>query len=302
MIEVRNISKKYGTSYALNNVSFSINDNNITGIIGHNGAGKTTLFMIANGLSKPTSGDIFIDNFSLSKNRDCIRLCTGLFTDRLHLYQLLTVKECIDFFKGMYKVSKTRIDYLMESLSLKGFANKKISELSTGMLKRVLLAISIINNPKVLFLDEPFSGLDPESRNDFIHLIKEISNDNIQLLISSHELLELETIIKRLVVLKKGKIVIDDYLDKLMYQYFPNRILEIDIYCSQFQILKNHLQNLNASQSIKFLEKGDNICSLNIDVKDSHLIFSSLPDYARIISVRDYKPSLDDLYFKINEN
>lgn len=307
MIQFLHIYKKYGLSsnFALEDITISIPNNNITGIIGHNGAGKTSLFMIANGLSKPSNGNVIIDNYSLSSNRRKIQSVTGLFTEKLHLYPLLTVRECLNYFLGVYRIPQSRYQYFVSTFKLKDFENKKISILSTGMLKKVLLAVSIINNPSVLFLDEPFSGLDPEARNDFVHLIKEIHvNNNIQLLISSHELLELEALIDQLVVLKNGKVIVDDSLGNLMSKYFAQRMLKIEIYTPDIKMMNQSIKEAFSLSTRKppIIERLDkNVYRFNIVIEYSHLIFSNLPYGSRILSVVDFKPSLDDLYFKIND-
>lgn len=191
MVKFSNVTKKYSDIRALDDISFEINNNDkIIGIIGHNGAGKTTLFMIANGLAQPNSGDVIINNYSLSSERNKIQSITGLFTDKLHLYAILTVKECLMYFLQVHSQDKKSYNKYVDEFKLSSFENKRISELSTGMLKKVLLAISMVNNPQVLFLDEPFSGLDPEARLDFGQTIKDIKDkENVQVLISSHDLL-----------------------------------------------------------------------------------------------------------------
>ncbi len=305
MIKFLNVTKEYSDTRALDGISFEISNDKITGIIGHNGAGKTTLFMIANGLAKPSSGDVIINNYSLSRERKKIQSITGLFTDKLHLYGILTVKECLMYFLQIHGQDKKSYNKYVDEFKLSSFENKRISELSTGMLKKVLLAISMVNNPQVLFLDEPFSGLDPEARLDFGQIIKDIKDKkNVQVLISSHDLLELELIIDNLLILKKGKLLANSSLSDLMSLYFKEKKIIVEV----FSLSENDIFNIWNKIKIKSGKDVDkpssfakNLYRFKLNMETYNLLNENLTAKEKVLSMYDYKPTLDDLYFKITK-
>lgn len=299
MIEFVEVTKRYKAVHALNNVCFQASEDDITGIIGHNGAGKTTLFMIANGLTMPSEGDVIIDGMSLSKDHKKFRSITAIFTDRMYLYPMLTVRECLSYFIGVYKAPKSKYEYLIESFQLKDHERKPFAALSTGLQKRLKLAISIVNDPKVLFLDEPFSGLDPEARYSLIQLIKDIKTRDIQILISSHDLLELETLVNRIVVLRGGFVIADDYMDTLIKAYFPEIPLNVEIYSKDINTLTAYMASMEITLD-KILRNPNNVYILTISSGDYIRIESIELPGSKILSVTSSRPTLDDLYMKIN--
>jgi ABC-2 type transport system ATP-binding protein len=303
MIQFVDVKKQYGKFQALKGVTFTASEKDITGIIGHNGAGKTSLFMIANGLSKPSGGDVLIDDVSLQAQRARIQAMTGLYTDNLYLYPMLTVRECLRFFIGVFKSPKTKYNELIQTFRLQEHEKKLVSALSTGLMKRLKLAVSVVNSPKVLFLDEPFSGLDPESRIDIMNLLKDIKNNDIQLLISSHDLLELETIVNRIVLLKNGAVAADDYLDTLMSAHFPEHILIIQVQSSNIEALLDYLDRQQLSARAHPCEKkGSDIYQLRLGIREYYQLENQTLPNSKIISVSSLKPTLDDLYFKLNKS
>lgn len=305
MLEFLKVSKSYGKLKALDNISFELAKDNIAGLVGHNGAGKTTLFMIANGLLRPCSGDVIINNISLAANRKKIQTITALYTDKLQLYPTLTVKECLLYFLQVFGQGKKMYDELIELFKLSSFLNKKISELSTGMLKKAYLAVTLTNRPEILFLDEPFSGLDPEARNDLVQAIKEIkAQGKIQILISSHDLSELELVIDRLLVLQEGRLVANSTMNDLMTSYFGEKILIVDLHSNskdEVDRLWLNLNNLNDAKLEQPKVLGKDLYRFKIKLEDYHFLTKALSEDIKVLSLSDYKPSLEDLYFKITK-
>lgn len=307
MVKFLNVTKDYNGTRALDNISFEIDSDKITGVIGHNGAGKTTLFMIANGLVMPSSGNVIIDNYSLAKNRNRIQLITGLFTDKLHLYNLLTVKECLNYFLQLFGSSKCSHMYtrFVDEFRLSSFENKRISELSTGMLKKVQLVVSIVNKPKVLFLDEPFSGLDPEARLEFGQILRKIrTSEKIQIFISSHDLLELELVIDNLLILKNGKLIANSILSDLVSSYFKDKEIIVEILSPSENSIQKTYDALTEKygQSIERpVYVAENLYRFTLSTEAYTVLINNLSERSQVISIYDNKPSLDDLYFKISK-
>lgn len=292
MLEINNAVKCYGKTEVLHSISYKIEDNSSLGIIGSNGAGKTTLCMAANGLTKLTSGDIIINSFSVTKNPKEVKRITGLYTDKLLLYENITVKESLKYYMGLYKVSKVSYNEMIGLFEINKFENKKIRELSTGMKKKVCLSISIMNNPEVLFLDEPFSGLDPLAKEEFIDIVKELyKRSNIQVLISSHDLYELENIIDNVIIMDKGKIVESGNIRLLNSKYFKEQDIHI----------------IYRTKSMQFLKKY-NSKKINNDMYEAffsiNMLSSFFNDYEQdiqVFSIKNNICSLEKLYGKVTK-
>jgi ABC-2 type transport system ATP-binding protein len=210
-LEVRNLIKKFKTTFAVNNINFVIEKNKTLGLLGPNGCGKTTSIGMMLGLITPTSGKIFIDGISLeSKNRIKLLSLMNFASPYIELPKKLTVRQNLEIYARLYGVKKIseRITEMVEDLNLKNFLNKKTGELSSGQKNRVSLAKSLINKPKLLFLDEPTASLDPDV-GDFVreYLEKYKKNNELTILLASHNMREIERLCDSIVMMKQGEIV-----------------------------------------------------------------------------------------------
>jgi len=210
-LEVKNLTKKFHSTIAVNNISFEIKKNKTLGLLGPNGCGKTTSIGMMLGLITPTSGEIFIDEISLEpKNRIKLLSKMNFASPYIELPKKLTVKQNLEIYARLYGVEKIleRISETVEDLGLENFLNKKTGELSSGQKNRVSLAKSLINKPKLLFLDEPTASLDPDV-GDFIreYLEKYKKNNELTILLASHNMKEVERLCDSVVMMKKGEIV-----------------------------------------------------------------------------------------------
>ena len=210
-LEVKNLTKRFNSTLAVNNISFEIKKNKTLGLLGPNGCGKTTSIGMMLGLITPSSGEIFIDEICLEpKNRIKLLSKMNFASPYIELPKKLTVKQNLEIYARLYGVEKIleRISETVEDLSLENFLNKKTGELSSGQKNRVSLAKSLINKPKLLFLDEPTASLDPDV-GDFIreYLEKYKKNNELTMLLASHNMKEVERLCDSVVMMKKGEIV-----------------------------------------------------------------------------------------------
>ena len=210
-IKVQNLTKKFNNYLAVNNINFNLEKNKTLGLLGPNGCGKTTSIGMMLGLITPTSGEIFIDEISLEpKNRIKLLSEMNFASPYIELPKKLTVKQNLEIYARLYSVKNIseRISEMIEDLNLKNFLNKKTGELSSGQKNRVSLAKSLINKPKLLFLDEPTASLDPDV-GDFIreYLEKYKKNNELTILLASHNMKEVERLCDSVVMMKKGEIV-----------------------------------------------------------------------------------------------
>ena len=246
-IIVENITKIYGSQKALDQVSFSINEGEIVGLLGPNGAGKSTLMKIITCFIPPTSGNVEVYGNDIFDNPLAIRQNIGYLPEHNPLYLEMYVREFLEFVAGIYnlgKQTKQRVEEIIELTDLTKEANKKIGQLSKGYRQRVGIAQALIHDPKVLILDEPTTGLDPNQLEEIRQLIKKVGKTKIVML-STHIMQEVEAICSRVIIINSGKIVADDKtgnihsLQKNSSQYFVEFNKEIDTHAIK------QLKNIN---------------------------------------------------------
>ncbi len=233
MLKVKNVTKYYGDFKAVDNLSFEVNPGEIFGLLGINGAGKTTTFRMIMGLLDMTEGDITLNDQKIDyKVTDTI----GFLTEERSLLTKLTVKEQALFYgtlKGMNKDKiLSKLDELLEEFDVKKYKDKKIKELSKGNQQKIQFIMAIINDPELLILDEPFSGLDPFNVELFKKKIIELSNKGSMIIFSSHRMEHVELFCKKLLILKNGKTVLNGELKKIKEDYQKKNIFikgDIDI-------------------------------------------------------------------------
>lgn len=234
MLKVENITKKYGENVAVNNLSFTVDDGEIFGLLGENGAGKTTTFRIIMGLIDANEGKVTLDGKKIDYSEtDNI----GFVTEERSLLTKLTVQEQIEFYgtlKGLDKDTiDKRLDYWLEKFEITSYKNRKIKELSKGNQQKIQFISAIINEPKLLILDEPFTGLDPinvKLMKDAIYYLKE---KGCSIIFSSHQMEYIEDFCEKLILLVKGNTILDGKLDDIKENYAKKNIMikgeDIDI-------------------------------------------------------------------------
>ena len=222
-LEVKNLVKKFKSTIAVNNISLEIEKNNTLGLLGPNGCGKTTSIGMMLGLITPTSGEIFIDDIKLnSENRINLLSLMNFASPYVELPKKLTVRQNLEVYARLYGVINKveRIEELVEDLNLSKFLDKNTGELSSGQKNRVSLAKSLINKPKLLFLDEPTASLDPDV-GDFVreYLEKYKKKNELTMLLASHNMKEVERLCSKIIMMKQGKIVDEGTCEELINKH-----------------------------------------------------------------------------------
>ena len=225
MLKVENVTKYYGNVLAVDNLSFEVRDGEIFGLLGVNGAGKTTTFRMINGLLDKTEGSITLDGNQIDYS---VTNKIGFLTEERSLLTKLTVKEQAIFYgvlKGMKEdVILERLDYWLERFHVSEYKNRKIKELSKGNQQKIQFITAIINEPKLLILDEPFSGLDPINVQMFMDVIRDLKKKGTSIIFSSHRMEHVEMFCEKLVVLVKGKSVLAGELKQIKKDYRKKNI------------------------------------------------------------------------------
>lgn len=208
-ISVKNLCKKFGNFVANHNLTFDVYKGEIFGFLGANGAGKTTTLKILCGLSKPTSGQINVAGFDVYTETNKIKLNIGYMSQKFSLYEDLTVYENIRFFGGIYglklKEIKKRADELIQKLNLTNIRNNLISSLPLGWKQKLAFSVAIFHNPKIVFLDEPTSGVDPVTRREFWDMIYNAADKGITVIVTTHYIDEAEYC-NRVCIMVNGRI------------------------------------------------------------------------------------------------
>ena len=230
LVEVKNIKKKYGSKEAVKGISFNIKENEILGLLGPNGSGKTTTIGMMLGLLKPSNGEILIDGKKIEENRIETLQKINFISPYVELPKKLTVKQNLIVYCKLYNVLdiKNRIEYLVEKLRLEDLLNRVTGELSSGQKNRASLAKALINNPTVLFLDEPTASLDPEI-GDFIRSFLENykKEKKISILLASHNMNEVTRLCKKVLMMKDGIIIDKGNPEELIKKHGRKNLEEV---------------------------------------------------------------------------
>jgi ABC-2 type transport system ATP-binding protein len=230
-LEVKDLSKQYGRQWAVNGISFNVDQGEVVGFLGPNGAGKSTTMKIATCFLPPTAGTVLVSGLDVRKDSIAIRKSIGYLPEHNPLYTEMYVHEYLRFCGSIFGLSgdhlKARVGETIELCGLTVEQHKKIESLSKGYRQRVGLAQAMLHNPEVLILDEPTSGLDPNQLVEIRRLIKEISR-NKTVLFSTHIMQEVQAICNRVVVIHKGKIVADDSISNLLKSGIEKTMLTVE--------------------------------------------------------------------------
>jgi len=218
MIQVQNVSKRYGDIVAVDNISFQLDKGDVLGFLGPNGAGKTTTMRIITGYMPPTKGNVYISDIDVFEDPQAAKSHIGYLPENPPLYEDMVVKEYLDFVAEIKQVpngeKNRRINYVMEKCGITDVSKRVIAHLSKGYRQRIGIAQALINDPDVLVLDEPTSGLDPRQIIEIRELVQGLSGERTVIL-STHILPEVTMICSKVVIINKGRIALEESLDRL---------------------------------------------------------------------------------------
>ena len=211
ILEVNQLVKKYGDFTAVNGINFDIQEAEIFSLLGPNGAGKTTTISVLSTLYTPTSGDAIIGGHSVARNPIAVRKLIGVVPQDLALYDDLTAKENLAFWGQMYDLSgkelQKRIDQVLDQIGLKDHANKRIKTFSGGMKRRVNIGVGLLHQPRMLFMDEPTVGIDPQSRRAILDSVKELNRQGMTVLYTTHYMEEAQELSNRVGIIDHGDLI-----------------------------------------------------------------------------------------------
>lgn len=309
MIEVKNVTKKYGKAVAVEDISFTIKEGEIVGLLGPNGAGKSTTMNMLTGFIEQIEGEIIIDGYDMLKKPKKAKKQIGYMPEGVPLYTDLTVKEFVTYMAEIKKVNKKerkeKVEKIIEQTGLKEVENKLTKNLSRGYKQRVSMAGSLVGEPKILILDEPTVGLDPKQITEIRNLIKELGKTHTVIL-SSHILSEVSQICNKVIIINKGKIVAIDTPENLESKVTSNNSIYVTVEDSENKIdtIKEKIKEIEKIELVKDNEDGTKQYSIEakseVDLRKS--IFAEFAkENITIFEMKKADTTLEDAFMKLIE-
>lgn len=291
VLKLKNIRKTYQDLVAVDNLSFEVKDGEIFGLLGENGAGKTTTFRMIMGLLEPDGGSILLDGQKIDYS---ITDKIGFVTEERSLLTKLTVKEQILYYGALKGMSNNEIikelDYWLDKFEIKKYENKKIKELSKGNQQKIQFISAVINQPKLLILDEPFTGLDPINVKMLKDAVYELKEKGTSIIFSSHQMEYIEEFCEKLVILVKGKTILEGYLEEIKNSYGIRKIL--------LNVLDYDIEKLSKIKGVNSINKKYDYYEINIDNESTvDLIFKEIKKY-KVLKFDAVKPTLNDIFIE----
>ncbi len=225
-IRVENIHKSFKKTKILHGISFTIEKGTVFGLLGPNGMGKSTLIYIMSGLMEPNQGEVFFDSLSIKKNRRKIMQTTGIQLQESHFFDNLTVNESIDYIKSIYPKVNVDVSELIDNLELNDKLNTLIKNLSGGQKQKLYLVLCLMNDPNIIILDEPTTGLDIQSRRNVWQLIRQDKAKKKTILLTTHYIEEAEALCDEIAFIDSGRIIAQDTVPGFMKKYENTKVVE----------------------------------------------------------------------------
>ena len=306
MIEVKNLTKRYGQNLALDRVSFTIQEGTIVGFLGPNGAGKSTTMNIVTGYLSATSGEVTVGGKSILEDPNLVKRQIGYLPEQPPLYQDMTVKEYLHF---MYELKKTKlprekhIKEICRLVKIDNVYNRLIANLSKGYKQRVGIAQALIGNPPVLILDEPTVGLDPKQIIEIRALIKTLGR-NHTVILSSHILSEVQAVCERIIVINNGRLVADGATDTLAHDLSPEHRLTLRAEAPEQELVQQVSQLPGVVEAFSLGEKEPGVYEVSVETEpDADVrrpLFSLLAQRNwPLLALKNSDLTLEDLFLRL---
>lgn len=304
MIEVRELIKAYGHIQALQGVSFHVADGEIVGLLGPNGAGKTTTISMLSCLLSPSEGDAIIDGHSVRHDADAVKKIIGVVPQEIALYPDLTARENLMFWGKMYSLGgahlKQRVEETLDIAGLSDRANEKVESYSGGMKRRINIAVGLLHEPKVLFMDEPTVGIDPQSRRRILDTVLELNQRGLTVLYTTHYMEEAAELSKRIGIVDHGKLIALGTQDELTKLVGENDALHIGI--SGISEPPDLLARLNALSGVHKAAYEDEILLLEASHANeqlSDIIGAITSAGGQVKSIKIEEPNLEAVFLHL---
>lgn len=307
IFNVKNLTKRFGSITAVDNLSFHVKSGDILGFVGPNGAGKTTTLRMLATLELPNEGEVEIDGASIISRPEIARKCVGFVPDSLTVQKDITVHEYLDFYARLYAFKNPErrklVNEIEEFTNLVGIREKFIDVLSKGMKQRVSIARALLNDPDIILMDEPAAGLDPRARIELRELLKILAKKNKMILISSHILTELDEICTSTMIIERGKLLkfgeIHDIVDELNVKTTKRTVVLVPLENTEsllnVLLVEPNITNVNTvGKAVEFVYEGD---EKNI----SDLVARLFAEGYKLIEFKIKKQNLESVFMNITK-
>lgn len=300
MLEIKKISKEYGDMIAVNDIDLEINKGEIFGILGPNGAGKSTLIGMICGLIKRTSGEIIYEEKETKTRR--FKENIGIVPQDFALYWDLTAEENIEFFCSLYgfkgKDLKGRVDKVLEFVGLTDVRKKRASEFSGGMKRRLNIACAIAHSPKLIIMDEPTVGIDPQSRNHILKSVLKLRDEGATVIYTSHYMQEVDDICDRIAIIDKGNVIAEGTSEELKNLIGDKRIFNITVK-EKIDNFEEKLLEITGIEKVVFSENQYKISTIKNSNLLTKIIETALSLDGEIINIENSEPTLENVFLAL---
>jgi ABC-2 type transport system ATP-binding protein len=300
-IEVKKLSKRWGQTQAIDNISFEVYDGEVFGFLGPNGAGKTTTIKMLVGLTKPTSGSAHVAGYDVVEEPREVKKRIGVVPESSNLYDELTVQENLRFVSKLYHIQaqrrEGRIKELLETFQLKEYSNRLFGKLSKGLKRRTVLAAALLHEPQIVFMDEPTSGLDVLSARNLHEVISGLAESGVTIFLTTHYIEEAGQLCDRIALLVKGKIIEIDSPEALRNRVQDTPLLQIRI--DDGSLIR--LEDLNGihAEEIKLNRNELSIHTTDVQGALSEILKIAAEKEVTILDIQTVKPGLEDAFIQL---
>ena len=301
MLSIEHLCKSFGSLRAVDDISFEVKESEIFGFVGPNGAGKTTTINLICLLLKPDSGQIFIDGMECGNGGIEVKRKLGVVPQDIAVYEDLNARENLKFWGSLYDISgkelEQRVSYLLELTGLQDRAKEQVKNFSGGMKRRLNMAAGMIHKPKLLLLDEPTIGIDPQARHNMLAMVRDVAREGTTILYTSHYLDEIEELCSRLAIIDHGRILAQGTVDEVKRIVGENRVLQVTGTFSRqsAEQLTGQIENL----SLLSIAENQVVYSLPIQYCTGEFLEKLVKAGFEIDNLSIKEPSLDSVFIKL---
>ena len=295
IIEIIDVVKKYKDQLAVNQVSFTIHQGEYVALLGPNGAGKTTIIEMIEGITKPDSGEIKIDGIRWSDDERYLKSILGVSFQETRFMDKSTVVETLRLFSAFYNVDSGRVDEVLNLINLTEKKNSYVENLSGGQRQKLAIGIALLNDPKILLLDEPTTGLDPQARREIWEILKNLKNQGRSMILTTHYMEEAEFLCEKILIMHTGRILAQGKLEELLNTHSEGGIIEIR--------LENDEDALKLYDLISISDSSCQLTENNIYLKSKNpvpllksILIKAEDHHVSIINIQVRSMTLDDLF------